>query len=102
VSRSVQEPRRRILATTQALTGELGRSPTVAEIAQRTEATVEEVLAAHAVASAHFPDSLNRPVGEDGREAIEVLPARDEPGFNRVEDAIVLDGLLPRFRRASG
>jgi RNA polymerase sigma-B factor len=94
VPRPVQELKLRLDTITQALTGELGRSPTVAELADRADTTVEEVLEALAAATAHHPDSLDRPLAEDGDDAIDLLAAGDDPGFARVEDAAVVDGLL--------
>jgi RNA polymerase sigma-B factor len=93
VPRGVQELKLRIDTISQALTGELGRSPTPAELAQRADATIEQVLEALAAATAHHPDSLDQPLSEDREDAIDFLAAR-EPGFDRVEDAVFVDGLL--------
>jgi RNA polymerase sigma-B factor len=94
VPRPVQELKLRLDTITQTLTGELGRSPTAAELANRARVTVEEVLEALAAATAHYPDSLDCPVSVDGDDAIDFLAAGDDPGFARVEDAAVVEGLL--------
>jgi RNA polymerase sigma-B factor len=93
VPRDVQELKLRVDAISQALTGELGRSPTPAELAERANATTEQILEALAAATAHHPDSLDQPLSEDGDDAIDFL-ATTEPGFERVDDAAFVDGLL--------
>jgi RNA polymerase sigma-B factor len=94
VPRDLQELTLRLDGLRETLTGELGRSPTVAELAERAGATTEQVVEAISAASAHHPDSLDRPLSEDGDLAIDVVVAHDDPGFARAEDAVVVDGLL--------
>ena len=93
VPRDLQELKLRIDAISQTLTGELGRSPTPAELAERANATTEQILEALVAATAHHPDSLDQPLSDEGDEAIDFLAAK-EPGFERVEDAAFVDGLL--------
>jgi RNA polymerase sigma-B factor len=93
VPRDLQDLKLRIDAISQTLTGELGRSPTPAELAERANATTEEILEALAAATAHHPDSLDQPLGEEGGDAIDLL-ATQEPGFEHVDDAVYVDGLL--------
>ena len=93
VPRDVQELTLRVDTISQTLTGELGRSPTPAELAERANATTEQILEALAAATAHHPDSLDQPLSDDGDDAIDFLAAK-EPGFDRVEDAAFVDGLL--------
>ena len=94
VPRDLQELKLRVDTISQALVGELGRSPTPAELAQRANATTEQILEALAAATAHRPDSLDQPLSDDGDDdAIDLLAAR-EPGFERVDDAAFVDGLL--------
>jgi RNA polymerase sigma-B factor len=92
VPRDLQELTLRLDALREALTGELGRSPTVAELAVRAGTTAEQVVEAVSAGSAHYPDSLDRPLSEDGDLAIDV--AHDDPGFARAENAVVVGGLL--------
>ena len=94
VPRAVQELKLRLDTIIQTSTGELGRSPTAAELAERTGASIEEVLEALAAATAHFPDSLDRPMLEDGDDAVTHLAVSEERGYARVEDATVIDALL--------
>ena len=93
VPRDLQELKLRVDAISQTLTGELGRSPTPAELAERANATTEQILDALAAATAHHPDSLDQPLSHEGDDAIDFLAAR-EPGFERVDDAAFVDGLL--------
>ena len=93
VPRDLQELKLRVDALSQTLTGELGRSPTAAELAERANATTEQILEALAAATAHRPDSLDQPLADDGDDAIDLLAAT-EPGFERVDDAALVDGLL--------
>jgi RNA polymerase sigma-B factor len=92
VPRDLQELRLRVDAISQTLTGELGRSPTPAELAERANATTEQILEAVAAATAHHPDSLDQPLSDEGDDAIDFLAA-EEPGFERVDDAAFVDGL---------
>ena len=93
VPRDLQELTLRVDTISQTLTGELGRSPTPTELAERANATVEQVLEALSATTAHHPDSLDRPINDDGDDAIGFLAAT-ESGFDHVEDAAFVDGLL--------
>ena len=66
VPRDLQELKLRIDAISQTLTGELGRSPTPAELAERANATTEQILEALVAATAHHPDSLDQPLSDEG------------------------------------
>jgi RNA polymerase sigma-B factor len=94
VPRDVQELKLRLDRMVEALTGELGRAPTPGELADRTGASVEQVLEALGAASAHYPDSLDRPVNEDGEDGIGTLLGGEDRGFEEVENAALVDGLL--------
>jgi len=93
VPRDLQELKLRVDAISRTLAGELGRAPTAAELAERANATTEQIVEALAAATAHHPDSLHQPVSDEGDEAINLL-ATEEPGFDRVDDAAFVDGLL--------
>jgi len=97
VPRELQELTLRLDGLRETLTGELGRSPTVVELAERADTTVEQVVEAISAGSAHHPDSLDRPLSEDGDLAIDVVAAHDDPGFARAENAVVVDGLLAQL-----
>ena len=52
------------------------------------------VLEALAAATAHHPDSLDRPLTQDGDDALDFHAAAEDPGFARVEAAAIIDELL--------
>lgn len=95
VPRRLQELGREVGNTITRMSQELGRSPTVAEVAQITQLTEEEVLEGMQLGSAYSPDSLDRPVGaEDGSAtAGDLLGFDDEmiamtDRWSEVKDAI--------------
>ncbi len=59
------------------LSQELGRSPTIQELADRLEATPEGVLEAMDAAQAYSTASLDAPIGEEGRSPLEALGESD-------------------------
>ena len=97
VPRSLQERKLRIDREQPRLTASLGRSPTAAELADRIGTTVELVVEALTVSSAHRPDSLDRPVGEDGTSAIELVGGHLDSGYAQAEAAVLVDSLLGRL-----
>jgi RNA polymerase sigma-B factor len=95
VPRRLQERGRDVQQAVAELTGVLGRSPTIAEIAQRLELTTEEVVDAIEARSAYRPDSLDvsRSDDDDSPTVASQLGA-DDPGYVRVEHGVVLDRAL--------
>jgi RNA polymerase sigma-B factor len=91
VPRPLQDRVARIEVLTAELSGELGRSPTVAEIASRSASTNEEVIEALQAAKARHATSFDRP-RHDRDETYDV--AVEEPGFERAENAADLDRLM--------
>jgi RNA polymerase sigma-B factor len=65
VPRGLQELQLHVAKARDRLTNELGRSPTVQEIADQVEAPFEEVLATIQSVSARRTRSLDEPTGED-------------------------------------
>jgi RNA polymerase sigma-B factor len=65
VPRSLQERALAVQRATDELEGEGGHPPTIAQIADRIDAGVEEVLEARIAAEAHFGVSLESPGGHD-------------------------------------
>ncbi|CAN5604478.1 N/A [soil metagenome] len=65
VSRSLQERSLRISAATDHLSGQLGRSPTVKDIARHTDYSVEEVAEALEATNAYAPAALDAPRSRD-------------------------------------
>src|SRR3954451_1256322 len=65
VPRALQELAANVERQTDVLTSRLGRVPTTAEVAEACHTTVERVLEARGTMTAHFPDSLDVPTGEE-------------------------------------
>ncbi|HKE54463.1 MAG TPA: RNA polymerase sigma factor SigF [Actinomycetota bacterium] len=84
VPRRLQEVGLRVNAILPELSQELGRSPTVGEIAARCEASPEEILDAMEAVQAYSTTSLDSPVGEEGAAPIEVLGG-DDPSLEILE-----------------
>jgi RNA polymerase sigma-B factor len=77
VPRRLQEVGLRVNAALPELAQELGRSPTVQEIAERCEASPEEILDAIEAVQAYSTTSLDSPLGDEGAAPIEVLGGED-------------------------
>jgi RNA polymerase sigma-B factor len=81
---------------TDELSRELGRAPTLAELAERSGATPEQVLEAREAAGAYRAVSLDRPRDDDDdgdggmRDAFGV----EDPGFGVAEDAATVERLM--------
>ncbi len=93
VPRSLQELGLRLTATVAELTNELGRSPTVAEIAARIEVEPEAILEAMEANRAFATQSLDAPLPGDDRTLGDTLGG-DEPGMDQVEREMVVNDLL--------
>jgi RNA polymerase sigma-B factor len=76
------------------LEAELGRSPTVTDIAERLEISEEDVLEALQARHAHGATSLDAPAGDHEAGAVlgDLLPSHEE-GFARAETAADLEAL---------
>src|ERR687886_2279587 len=90
VPRGTQELQLKVAKARDELTNELGRSPTVDELAESVEASMEDVLDALQSAQAHRTRSFDEPAGEDSTLA-ESLGASD-PELGRAEMRVLLDG----------
>jgi RNA polymerase sigma-B factor len=88
VSRGIQESNARIARAAERLSGRLGRSPTVEELAQATDSTVEQVLESLQGAQAYTTVPIELVPGDDG-EPLDWLGSED-PGYNRTEQRLVL------------
>ena len=101
VPRGLQEAGAKLNGAVDNLTGELGRVPTVKEIAKETNLSEEEVLDAIAARSAFRPVSLSRtPTSSDDEPAIDF--GSIDPEFERAEARVVLAsklGTLPERER---
>jgi RNA polymerase sigma-B factor len=86
VPRDVQELAVRLGTVSRELNARLQRAPTPAELAQRCDVSVEQVLEALATETAHRPDSFDRPRSGDGAEPADG-PGKEDPALAGVEDA---------------
>jgi RNA polymerase sigma-B factor len=93
VPRALQELGLRLTATVADLTNELGRSPTVAEIAARIEVEPEAILEAMEANRAFATQSLDAQLPGDDRTLGDTLGG-DEPGMDHVEHEMVVNDLL--------
>ena len=102
VPRRLKELSVRLSRVLDELTTELGRSPTIEELARAVGAEEEEVIDALDSANAYSTRSLSAPVDDGTSELGEMLGAEDA-GFDEVEDGAIiqagLDALDERERR---
>src|SRR5918998_3092547 len=96
VPRALQELNAKMSSTIDHLTSKLGRSPSIAEIAESLGTTPEEVLEAIEVGSAYTTLSLSGPVGEDAADPLETIGDEDT-GYERTEDRAALAPALARL-----
>jgi RNA polymerase sigma-B factor len=89
VTRSVQERYLRVRDATDHLATELGRSPTVPEIAQEAQVSEDEVLEAQEVGAAFHIASLDIPVDDESPGGIRQFGAPD-PGMAAAEARVAL------------
>lgn len=99
--RRMQELYLRLGQVIATLSQEQGRSPTVAEMAQATGVSEEEVLEALEAGQAYRSSSIDTPgAGEDGGDDLASRLGGDDPGFERAEGRALLsplvEGLPPR------
>src|SRR5919206_2956280 len=90
VPRALQELNASLSNAIDRLTGRLGRSPSIAEIAEELKTTPEEVLEALEVGSAYSTVSLSSgPAGEDDLDPLESIGTEDA-NFERTETRAAL------------
>jgi RNA polymerase sigma-B factor len=103
--RRLQELHQSVVRVNEQMKNELGREPTVAELADRLGVTPDDVTEAIEIGPAYIPLSLDQPVassdGQDSRSVSERIGSPD-PELDRVEMRDVLDRamehLTPRER----
>jgi len=78
IPRRLQEIGLQLSKVIPAMSQDLGRSPSVGEIAERTGFSEEEVLEAMNASQAYSLVSLDAPTGEDGTNSLSRLGAEDE------------------------
>jgi RNA polymerase sigma-B factor len=94
VPRGMQELQLKIAKARDKLTSELGRSPTVQELADVVEAPFEEVLQALQSVGARRTRSLDEPTGEDRDMSLADAIGADDPEMARTEMRVLLDGAM--------
>jgi RNA polymerase sigma-B factor len=96
VPRDLQELTVRVDRVTEQLARELGRAPTLAEVAERTGHTEEQVLEAREAAGAYRAVSLDRPRDDDeeGEGTVGSAMGTEDPGFGVAEDAATVQRLM--------
>jgi RNA polymerase sigma-B factor len=104
IPRRLQEVQRQIAAGTPLLKQELGREPTVAEIASRLQIEVADVEQARAAHGYFSPLSLDQPLDPAGElRLLDVVPGNEDRTlvrFEQVEELQpVLNDLPSRERR---
>ena len=105
VPRRIKELTHTIHSTTSTLTHQLGRSPTIAELAEAVDASEEDVLEAMEAGRSLWSESLNAPiaVGSDTAHADLLADERGDNAFHRVLDAVTarpaLEALPARKRQ---
>jgi RNA polymerase sigma-B factor len=82
---------------TAALTSELSRSPTVAELSARLDTPQDEILAALESAAGYSPASLNAPVGGESSAEFGDLVGESDADLESVDDRVTVSGLLGRL-----
>jgi len=90
VPRQVQE----LYLLVSALTNELGRSPTIIEVAERGRVTEEEVLEAMEAGRAYRSASLDSSTGDDDAPTLSSRLGSEDPGMADVEHRLTIGPLL--------
>jgi RNA polymerase sigma-B factor len=94
IPRALQELNVKMSGAIERLTAQLGRSPSVAEIARELDATPEQVLEALEAGSAYSPVSLSAGPGTDEElDLMEVIGSEDEE-FDRTDERASLEPAL--------
>ena len=97
VPRRMQELSGALRKAVEVLSAELGREPTIPELAVHLEATEEEIVQAVDASEAYTTASLDHPVGDEQGARLGELLGRDDPGFDLMIDREVLKGLVAKL-----
>lgn len=104
VPRRLQELSSKVNQATDVLTTQLQRSPTIDEIADYLDATVDEVLEAMESSSAYTSISLETPTGSDSDDSPSIIDryATEDDDLNFTDDRLIIEeamrGFSPRER----
>ena len=96
VPRQVQERALRLRSLMSTLAQDLGRSPTVAELAERTDLSLDEVLEALDAGATYRVETLDAPESDSG-DVRQLVPAVEELHFELVEGWAQVAPLLRRL-----
>jgi RNA polymerase sigma-B factor len=96
VPRGTKDLTLRLCRAVEELPQRIGRSPTIAELAEFLDASEEQVLEAIEVAQTRSAPSLDQPAGEEGDAVLGDFVA-EQPGGEELEDLLVLPQLLGRL-----
>lgn len=99
VPRRLQELSAKVNQATDTLTSQLQRFPTIAEIADYLDATVDEVLEAMESSSAYSSVSLEAPSGADDDDTPSVIDryATEDSDLAFTDDRIIIEEALASF-----
>ena len=99
VPRRLQELSAKVNQATDTLTSQLQRSPTIAEIADYLDATVDEVLEAMESSSPYSSVSLEAPSGADDDDTPSVIDryATEDSDLAFTDDRIIIEEALASF-----
>jgi RNA polymerase sigma-B factor len=96
VPRDLQELAVKVDRVADEMARELGRAPTTAEIAERIDATDEQVLEAREASAAYRAVSLDRPRTEEEEDGDSYADAvgEEDPGYRLAEASATMDRLM--------
>jgi RNA polymerase sigma-B factor len=96
VPRRMKELSLKLTRAIESLTADLGRSPTIAELAEAAELEEEEVVEALETYHAYSTRSLSQPLGlgENDEGTVEDLFGAPDPGYDEVEHGALLESGL--------
>ncbi|MCC5952532.1 MAG: sigma-70 family RNA polymerase sigma factor [Acidimicrobiia bacterium] len=91
--RRLQELSLELRKVEEELTHGFGRAPTVVELAEALDASVEDVLAAREATGSRSSSSIDSPTREDGLSVVDTLGSEDA-SYERVEQREILTALM--------
>ena len=94
VPRAAKELSTRITVTTETLSNQLHRAPTVTELADALGVGDDVLLEALDARAAYRPSSLSTPTDRDGGRTLGDSLASDDRGFARIEARLTVEDLL--------
>ena len=104
VPRGAQELALKVQHAREKLTTKTGRSPTVAELAQYLELSIEDVLEGLEAAAAHHSSSLDAPHDDGDGESATLVDTigQHDAGLQLVEDATTVATAIQTLHSATG